>query len=102
MPDNPHFSFPFSVDGSSVAVDEQDSQEEILSCVNVIVRCPVGFRVERPDFGIPDPTFRATPVNYDEIQDAVETFEPRAELDITEYPDIVDASLRHLEIDVSS
>ena len=72
MAELPHFGFPFhlhrgatSGDKSShikgkIKVEEQDTEGHVMACENVIVRCPSGFRVERPEFGIPWPEYRST------------------------------------------
>lgn len=73
---NPHFRVPFFV-GKSVAAVEQDSDEEVRQCVEAVVRTEVGTRIERPEFGIFDPTFQEFPGGVDEIAAAVEEWEPR-------------------------
>jgi phage baseplate assembly protein W len=75
LPDRPHFAFPFT----RGAYVEQDTTEHVMSCVNVIVRCPVGFRIERPDFGIPWPEY-ATQVDDDALLTAIENLEGRSTL----------------------
>lgn len=78
--DAPHFAVPFRLGGTSFAAVEQDSDEEILQCVEAVVRTPLGSRVlDAPDFGIPDPTFRqlGAGASADEIVAAVEEDEPR-------------------------
>lgn len=75
----PHFRFPFSFTAENgAAIVEQDSVEEILTCVQMIAACSLGACPELPTFGIPDPTFQAAPPNSDPITDAIELWEPRA------------------------
>jgi phage baseplate assembly protein W len=71
--DRPHFAFPFAR-GSYV---EQDSMEHVVSCENVIVRCPVGFRIERPDYGVPWPDY-ATQIDGEAVSAALEALESRS------------------------
>jgi phage baseplate assembly protein W len=99
MADVPHFSLPFRFAGSSsqAAVSEQDSLDEIADCVYAILVCPVGFRVESPLFGLPDPTFSMPGPDLDEIRAAVETWEPRAAAVLDGRPDAVDELLAHVE-----
>lgn len=74
----PHFSLPFRIVGAAAAVSEQDSVEEIVDCVQAIARCPQGHRVELPDFGVPDQTFRQGGADTTLVQAALARWEPRA------------------------
>lgn len=98
MADRPHFAYPFER-GSYV---EQDTADHVMSCENVIVRCPLGFREERPEFGIPWPEFRTAPLDPAEITTALRRFEPRGNATGEEYADTADASVRHLSITVET
>jgi phage baseplate assembly protein W len=84
MADIPHFAFPFA---RGVHV-EQDSAEHIMSCENVIVRCPVGFRVERPDFGIPWPEY-ATAVDENVVLATIRRLEGRSTLSAEQARDLL-------------
>lgn len=96
MTERPHFAFPFARGN----VVEQDTPDHVNSCENVIVRCPVGFREERPDFGIPWPEFATAPLDPADITHALRRLEPRGTATGEEYADVVDASIRHLSITV--
>lgn len=99
--DRPHFEFPFRRgDDGKVACVEQDTLEHIASCENVIVRCPQGFRDDRPEFGIPFPEFVNIPINPSDIEDALRTFEPRGRANAREYIEAADAAVRGISIDV--
>jgi phage baseplate assembly protein W len=77
----PHFSLPFRLSGTSFAVSEQDSAEEIADCVEAILRTPEGSRIDVPGFGRPDGTFAqlgATAPSSEPYLAAVEEWEPRA------------------------
>jgi len=78
--DVPHLRVPFAVFGGDVAVVEQDSQEEIESCVEAVLRTFVGTHIDDLDFGIPDETFvQQTPTPSADIYiAAIEAQEPRA------------------------
>lgn len=78
MPDTPHFKHPFTrgQNGKPQTV-EQDSPEHVLSCVGMIVACPLGFRDDRPDFGVPWPEYRSR-VDPLLLENAVRRLEPRA------------------------
>jgi phage baseplate assembly protein W len=73
LPDRPHFAFPFT----RGAYVEQDTPEHVVSCENVIVRCPVGFRIERPDYGVPWPDY-ATQIDGEAVSSALEALESRS------------------------
>ena len=77
MADVPHFAIPFQFAGAQAAVVEQDSVDEIAYCAYTVLTCPLGFRVDLPEFGLPDPTF-TQPVDTELIRETVEEWEPRA------------------------
>jgi len=94
--DIPHWGFPFA----RGYVVEQDTPEHVMACENVIVACPVGFRMDRPEFGWPFPEFRTTPLSTDELTAALNQFEPRGAAIGAEYADEADAAIRHMQINV--
>jgi phage baseplate assembly protein W len=77
MAEIPHIALPFRFVGTSVAVVEQDTEDEVLQCVETICRYVPGMRSEYPEFGIPDQAFRDEP-DTDEVREAIEEYEPRA------------------------
>ena len=99
MADIPHLAFPFHLHRGpshsypematgSVSVVEQDSPEHVESCENVILRCPVGWRIERPDFGIPWPEY-ATDVDENAVLAALQAQEDRSNLTARQVRDLV-------------
>lgn len=78
MTDVPHFAFPFRFDGGRAVEVEQDSVDDVVACVEAVLRCPLGHRDERPDFGVEDQTFRQGGIDVAALTDAVEEIEPRA------------------------
>ena len=84
-PKVPHFEYPFHFHehhhevGVSAHVVEQDSMDDIISCVQVIVNTPKGTFIDDPEFGIVDQTFTTKP-DYDGIMNDVVRSEPRVEL----------------------
>lgn len=78
----PHLRVPFAITGSSAAVVEQDSAEEIEQCVEACLRTTLGSRIEAPEYGIPDETFTQLSPNptADVYLTDVEKAEPRAHL----------------------
>jgi hypothetical protein len=77
MVDFPHFDVPFRWGTNRHAVVvEQDSTEDLITCIQAIIRHEVGSRPEAPEFGINDPTFQA-PVDIADIRAKIIRDEPR-------------------------
>lgn len=78
----PHFSIPFRIDPSTneCICNEQDSEAEILDCIEVILRYQIGKRPEKPEFGIPDQTFSEPVPDVGEISEALAEWEPRIDM----------------------
>jgi phage baseplate assembly protein W len=72
------FPFRFAGAGTHAATVEQGSDEEIISCVEVLLRTPVGSRIEVPDYGINDYVFRQGGVALPEVESSIGFWEPRA------------------------
>jgi phage baseplate assembly protein W len=77
MAESPHFDRPFRLAGSSFAVVEQDSDEELTNCAWAIVSTEIGSRDETPDFGVPDLPFRDPEYVSSTLVSAVRQWEPR-------------------------
>ena len=95
MTDVPHFTVPFKFEFGPdgflhAAVNEQDSIEDITACVEAIVRTPIGFRQELPEFGIRDQTFTQGMINSDDVVVSLGQWEPRAEILIEEDASMLD------------
>ena len=82
MPVAQHLAQPFRVEAGKVATVGQNSAEEILQCVLACLRTKIGSRLEAPDYGIPDLTFKRQPRQPvpDAYIRAVQEAEPRARL----------------------
>lgn len=78
MTETPHLSFPLRIVGRRFAVVEQDSSQHVGECVEAAVRTERGWRIEAPDFGIPDYVLAAGGVELHELRSAVLDSEPRA------------------------
>lgn len=99
-----HLGFPIrrGSDGKLVTV-EQGSQDHVMAQVNTVVRYPVGYRLEYPNFGIPWPAFTNAPVSADRIAAAVQSQVPDASsVNYSEYANAVDASIRNVELHVET
>lgn len=79
MTDVPHFALPFRVANGRAVVNEQDTTDDVVSCVVAIMLCPLGYRAELPEFGIDDPTFREGGPDQEAIANAIARWEPRAD-----------------------
>jgi phage baseplate assembly protein W len=78
MIDVPHFAYPFRYLYGSPVVNEQDSSADVADCVAAILSCPLGHRIEQPDFGLADQALRENGANTAEINAALAKWEPRA------------------------
>src|ERR1017187_3969388 len=94
----PHFSAPFSLSGGVAAVDDQDTPAEIEGCVSRILNCFIGDCAGIPTLGIPNQLFANAPLDVSGIQRAVATWEPRADVSISESGSPFDPSDRTIEI----
>jgi phage baseplate assembly protein W len=101
MAELPHFDLPFRFASPQAAVVEQDSIEEIAECVLAILLCPLGYRVELPEFGIEDPTFSTPRVDQGAIRKTIEAWEPRAQLLLTQETDALDQLIQRVQVLVS-
>lgn len=83
-PELPHFAYPFvrTPDGTGIAVNEQDTEQEVMACEMVIVAYPVGFRDDRPEFGWAWPELAQAPISTVALEQALKEFEPRAPVHI--------------------
>ena len=79
-PARPHLQFPVrrGPDGKLVFV-EQDSEAHVMSCANMIARCPSGYREDRPEFGWDWPDLDLIPVDPTPLVNALHAFEERIE-----------------------
>lgn len=95
----PHFAWPIRFVGLRYATAEQNSDDEVMSCVAVICSFERGSRPEAPGFGITDPTLQISPPDSNDIYAAVGEYEPRAEIDITTtYSDVPSHDQMHVAV----
>lgn len=77
-----HFNPRFQITSSGdVATFEQDSYEDVASCVEMVVSTLKETRSALPEFGVDDPTF--TDVNVNLLKADLTTWEPRAITDVS-------------------
>ncbi len=76
----PHFSLPFRRDTHGrCVVNEQDDDDEIVDCVEVLLATERGSRIEVPEYGLPDQVFRQGGADLSVVTSVIERWEPRAE-----------------------
>jgi hypothetical protein len=81
----PHLMFPPQIDGSGhLAAVEQNSDEDILDCVFVALKTPIGSRLYVPNFGVTDYTFHQDPLPLPQLLGEIQQSEPRATADLEE------------------
>lgn len=96
----PHFAFPFKFgDQGSAEVLDQDSITEIEQNVEVLILTELGERLEVPEFGIPDPTFRVG-VDTQAITEAAELWDGRSRVFMDSEMDFVDRMVQNVRIHV--
>lgn len=126
---NPHFSLPFEfvsdatevagvfpsnstfpsstlipeIVGPAVTVEavEQDSTEDLIHQALALFLCPVGYRDDLPEFGMPSPLFDQAPLDLDEQRRAIARWIPGVDVFVSEGADIIDAAVRHLQVNIS-
>jgi phage baseplate assembly protein W len=102
MDDVPHLAVPLRVVGPSFVTVQQDSVDELVSTVAAVCAFPLGSRVERPEFGIPMPELADSPLDSEGIEAAIATWEPRAEVSVSERPYLpTDPLAGRLRVEVS-
>src|SRR4051812_22012606 len=88
-PETPQIAIPFEIlsDGTVREV-EQDSMDEIAMSVEAILRYPLNYREELPEFGLPDLAFTEDTQDLSQlIQSHVERWEDRVKILVEERPD---------------
>lgn len=102
----PHFTLPFSyANAGSLGVvattNNQDSDDDISACVEAVMRYAIGFRHEKPSFGIPDQAFVENGPDLDVIRAAILRWETRAGVTMTSTPDRFDNLVYHVLAQIS-
>lgn len=79
MINTPHFDYPFRRNSQGFAAEvEQDTIQEITNSALAVLKTPLGFRIELPDFGIRELALQENGPSLQEIRSALNTWEPRA------------------------
>jgi phage baseplate assembly protein W len=102
MTNVPHFVLPLRFERGAAVTVEQDTSDDIASCVVAVLLCPLGMRAELPEFGALDPTFSMGEVDTDQLATAVRRWEPRADVVFEQEPDLLDALVQHVHSNVAA
>jgi hypothetical protein len=71
-------TWPLRLEGDRLAAVEQDTDQDVESCVVAVLSYPTGWRFDSPDFGRPEVTFKQGGVDVAQLTAAVKALEPRA------------------------
>lgn len=99
--ETPHFAIPFRMGVRSFLAVEQDTDDDIISCVYNLLLTRVGEREMNPDFGSPEFVFQTQPLDVDRLIDIIAEFEPRAIPVIQQSPDLVDKLVTNIQVAIS-
>jgi phage baseplate assembly protein W len=102
MDDVPHLALPLRIVGDRYVTVQQDTIDELVTCVGAITLFPLGYRVERPDFGVVPMEFDARPLPVLDVEQAIEAWEPRADVRVSELPfDRTDPGASRVNVEVT-
>lgn len=98
--DTPKLSFPFRLhaNGLSAVTIEQDSDDEILDCLEVLLSTEKGSREEAPAYGIEDQTFKEGGADLEQVLTAISKWEPRAGKALE--ADVIASFIQHIRVKV--
>lgn len=97
-PTIPHLDWPVRLGASGHLVsNEQDSIDDIATCVAISLLTPPGFRIDEPEFGT-RPDFPLLPLDLSGLGSELARDEPRAQLAFVDDP----PSRQDLELRVSA
>lgn len=89
------FDLPFRIDpltGDFATVD-QDSEDDIANCVQIVCMTPQGSRYEDPTFGLPELALSRAPVDAAVLLAQISASEPRAALLVDSNPAAYDEAV---------
>lgn len=92
---------PFRLNGAGTepVLVEQDSEDDIRSRVEVLIRTPLGFFDEAPELGAQPGLFEEGGPDMDEILSSISQWEPDADALIEEQSDFLDALVSNIKIE---
>jgi len=96
----PHFALPLRYINGSAVVNEQDSLDDIVTCVEAICLTNPGDRDELPEFGLEDMTFTQEPIPTSAAVNQIQQWEPRVQVLIDTSPSQFDAAIVNANVNV--
>jgi phage baseplate assembly protein W len=98
----PRLALPLRVVGDRYVSVQQDTLDEVVTCVACITLFPLGYRDDRPDFGVEPMELSDRPLDTLDVEQAIEAYEPRADVTVTELPyDPSDPLASRVRVEVS-
>lgn len=96
----PHFKFPFALspNGKRAMYVDQDSDDEVMDSVEIILSTVQGERIEMPTYGIPDYVFVQGGVDAENIQAIVRLMETRADTSVIARK--IEDATQHVHVEV--
>jgi hypothetical protein len=81
-------------------VVEQDSARDLVARAKNVAVCPIGFREDNPEFGVPETLFQTIPLNTTGVRQAIVKW---AELNLTisEHGEALQTAVRQVFMEVS-
>lgn len=73
-------TLPLAVAGPSLATHTPDSAEDVAQATGLLLATPPGERRAVPEYGLTDALFGLSGIDEDMIREAIEQWEPRAEV----------------------
>lgn len=99
--DFPHLALPLRFESGALALTEQDSLDDIQDKVETLIRCPLGFRDELPEFGWPQQTFDTAPLDVSANQSLIDEWVPDARAVLGEHGVPLDETVRHIVVSLN-
>lgn len=94
----PHLEFPFRWGANKhAAVLEQDSEAELMNCVELICSVTLGGLPDQPDLGISDPTFSIRP-NMSVLEAQINKWCSRTNVTLSDPPPRQDITLQNIMV----
>jgi hypothetical protein len=86
----PHLDFPLRLDPKTghLATVEQDSPDDLATCINVVLHTFLGERDELPRFGVAEMALSREPLDLELLAQQVIASEPRAAVLLERDPDL--------------
>jgi hypothetical protein len=97
-----HFTGEFTLTPNGALTVEQDSPEDVASCIFRTAVCAEGFREDLPAFGVPELAFQTIPLDLPSYEAALEFWEPRATLETAEEAEALNQAHRRVRVEVGA